>query len=194
MISFEIPLRVNKLLAGFEKPWFVAGGWAVDLFLGKVTREHEDIEIAIFRCDQLTLRSYLKGWEFKKVIPIPKMHTELWKNDEWLDLPVHEIHAENSSGDLPHLEILLNESSDDEWRFRRNPDITRSILMLGTHSQNGIPFLRPEIVLLYKAKNPTSRDEFDFKNVIKVLGQEPRDWLKQAIEVCYSRHPWLNIL
>jgi hypothetical protein len=28
-------------------PWYVAGGWAVELFLGTPTREHADIEIAI---------------------------------------------------------------------------------------------------------------------------------------------------
>jgi hypothetical protein len=194
MSSFEEPLKVFKLLAGFEKPWFVAGGWAVDLFLGKVTRKHEDIEIAIFRCDQMALRNYLKGWEFKKVIPEPKMHTELWNGDEWLDLQVHEIHAENSSSDLSHLEILFNESSGNEWRFRRNPNITRSISMLSTCSQNGIPFLNPEIVLLYKAKNSTSRDEADFENVLKMLGQKPRDWLKQAIEACHPGHSWLKLL
>ncbi|MGB2698431.1 MAG: hypothetical protein WBD28_11320 [Candidatus Zixiibacteriota bacterium] len=194
MSSFEVPRKVFKLLAGFEKPWFVAGGWAVDLFLGKVTREHEDIEIAIFRCDQLTLRNYLNDWEFKKVIPEPKMHTELWKEDEWLDLPVHEIHAENSSSEISHLEILLNESSNDEWRFRRNPIITRPISMLGTHSENGIPFLNPEIVLLYKAKNPNPWDEADFENIARVLDRDRKSWLKQVIQTCYPGHSWINIL
>ena len=189
-----MPLKVARLLAGFEKSWFVAGGWALDLFLGKVTREHKDIEIAIFRCDQLTLRNYLKGWEFKKVVPEPKMHSELWKKDEWLDLPLHEIHAENKDSDLSHLEILLNESSDDKWRFRRNPIITRPISMLGTNSENGIPILNPEIILLYKAKNPNPRDEADFKNVLKMLGRKSRDWLKQAIQTCYPEHSWINIL
>jgi hypothetical protein len=194
MSFFEVPLKVARLLAGLEKHWFVAGGWALDLFLEKLTRKHKDIEIAIFRCDQLALQNFLKGWEFKKVIPRPKMHTELWNEDEWLDLPVHEIHAENKYSDLLHLEILLNESYGDEWRFRRNPCITRPISALGTNSENGIPFLNPEIVLLYKAKNPNPRDEADFKNVLEILGQKSRDWLKQAIQTCYPEHCWINIL
>ena len=30
-------------------PWYVAGGWAVDLHLGRPTREHEDLEIGVPR-------------------------------------------------------------------------------------------------------------------------------------------------
>jgi hypothetical protein len=28
-------------------PWYVAAGWAIDLFLGGHYREHEDLEIAV---------------------------------------------------------------------------------------------------------------------------------------------------
>jgi Aminoglycoside-2''-adenylyltransferase len=33
-------------MADVDFPWFVAGGWAIELFLGTQTREHEDLEIA----------------------------------------------------------------------------------------------------------------------------------------------------
>lgn len=35
----------------FKKPWFIAGGWVIDIALGRVTREHGDIDICIFRED-----------------------------------------------------------------------------------------------------------------------------------------------
>ncbi|WP_445326865.1 nucleotidyltransferase domain-containing protein [Solibacillus sp. FSL W7-1464] len=41
---------------------FIAGGWAIDLLIGKETREHKDI--AIFRKDQLNLKAYLKRMGF----------------------------------------------------------------------------------------------------------------------------------
>ena len=34
-------------MEGADFPWFVAGGWAIDLFLGTPTRDHEDLEIAV---------------------------------------------------------------------------------------------------------------------------------------------------
>lgn len=194
MSSFEEPLKIAQLLQGFKKPWFIAGGWAIDLFLERVTRPHEDIEIAILRQDQLALQGYLNDWKFEKVIPGQKMHREKWDVKEWLELPVHEIHAHNAGGDPSKLEILLNESSGDEWRFRRNLKIVRPLSMIGLLSEDGIPFLSPEIVLLYKAKNPTANDEADLNNVLEVLEGERTHWLKQAIQTCHPGHPWIDIL
>ena len=41
------PEHVAERLAALRCPWYVAGGWAIDLFLGEQTREHEDVEIAV---------------------------------------------------------------------------------------------------------------------------------------------------
>jgi hypothetical protein len=41
------PLGITERLRGVDVPWCVAGGWAMDLFRGGATREHEDLEIAV---------------------------------------------------------------------------------------------------------------------------------------------------
>src|SRR5829696_129284 len=43
------PERAAALFAGVQAPWYVAAGWALDLFLGEERREHEDLEIAVPR-------------------------------------------------------------------------------------------------------------------------------------------------
>ena len=43
------PEEVAALLVGVAVPWYVAAGWAIDLFLGEERREHEDLEIAVPR-------------------------------------------------------------------------------------------------------------------------------------------------
>ena len=53
------PLRVAQIMAGFRYPWFVCGGWAIDLFINRVSRQHQDVNIGIWRPDQLALRAYL---------------------------------------------------------------------------------------------------------------------------------------
>ncbi|HEY8655865.1 MAG TPA: hypothetical protein VIM23_05110, partial [Gaiellaceae bacterium] len=41
------PEAVARRLAGVRAPWYVAAGWAIELFLGGQRREHEDLEIAV---------------------------------------------------------------------------------------------------------------------------------------------------
>jgi hypothetical protein len=60
MNDFTEPREVLRLLQEVGCRWGVAGGWALDLFLDRVTRKHEDIEIAVFREDQFILREYLR--------------------------------------------------------------------------------------------------------------------------------------
>src|ERR1700745_1031671 len=50
------PEQAAELLGGVDLPWYVAAGWAIDLFLGGDGREHEDLEIAVpnTRFDEVT--------------------------------------------------------------------------------------------------------------------------------------------
>ena len=41
------PYEVSERLAGLTVPWCVVAGWALDVFRGEETREHEDLEIAV---------------------------------------------------------------------------------------------------------------------------------------------------
>jgi hypothetical protein len=56
-------VQTAALLVGFDGRWWIAGGWATDLFLGRQTREHADVEISVLRADQSRLREHLVGWD-----------------------------------------------------------------------------------------------------------------------------------
>ena len=86
---FSLPQKIAVLMQNFQSDWFIAGGWAIDLYLGKITRPHDDIEIAIFRRDQIALQNYLNGWVLQKA---ENSVLSTWNQNEFLELPVHEIH------------------------------------------------------------------------------------------------------
>ena len=61
----------------------VAGGWAIDLWLGEQTRDHHDIEVVVRRCDQHRLHAALSAdWELFALDP-PGIEVTA---DELLDL------------------------------------------------------------------------------------------------------------
>ncbi|WLR42351.1 hypothetical protein LC087_16830 [Bacillus carboniphilus] len=187
-MNFKQVQVVNELMSRFDKPWCVAGGWAIDLFIGRETREHGDIEIVIFRKDQLELKIHLKGWCFQKVV---EGELQPW-GDEVLYLPIHEIHGVNTNGES--LEVLLNETKGDEWRYRRNLNISYPLTSVIQFTKTGVPFLCPEVVLLYKMKNTRKKDHWDFMEVEEYLDDEKKSWLKQAIRSCDLDHKWLPLL
>jgi hypothetical protein len=117
-----------------------------------------------------------------------------WSPDEWLELPVFELYAQNDQAAPPQLEVLLNEARADLWVFRRDARITRPLAACHLKTPTGVPFLSPEIVLLYKSKQPRAKDEQDFAAVIERLEPERRTWLREALSICYAGHHWLNRL
>ncbi len=64
----------------FLDPGGVAGGWAIDLYLGHPSRPHKDLEIAILRIDQSPLPQYLRGWAFAKILPHTGGRMEPWQD------------------------------------------------------------------------------------------------------------------
>jgi len=103
MPTFGLVLEVARLMREFPRPWYIAGGWAIDIFLGRETREHDDIDVVVLRNDQAKLRTHLAAWAFEKVVDGQRLP---WPDGEWLDLPVHEVHA--TSETRARVEFLLN--------------------------------------------------------------------------------------
>ena len=57
--------QVAQLMASFPADWYLCGGWGVDAWLGRQTRDHHDIEVAIFTEDQPAVFEHIAGWGLK---------------------------------------------------------------------------------------------------------------------------------
>jgi hypothetical protein len=57
------PSEVPVVLAAVAAPWWLAGGWALDAFLGRTTRLHEDTDVLILRPDHVEVRRVLSEWD-----------------------------------------------------------------------------------------------------------------------------------
>lgn len=169
-------------------PWFICGGWAIDLFLGRKTREHGDLEIGTFRQYQQGLRDYFSDWNLSF---IQHGKTYAWCRSTILELPIHELEAKKNA---KKLEILLNEADDTYWYYRRMPEIRHALHSLVLESENGLYYLAPEVVLLYKTKNTRLKDSQDFEASLEYLNDERKTWLKQSLKKVDPQHVWLEKL
>jgi hypothetical protein len=186
------PEETLELLSGFAGPWWIGGGWALDLFLDRETRRHDDLDVALLRHDQLALYHHLRAWDLHYATP---SHTlERWDGRQ-LDLPIHGIWARRSAEpNAPWTcEFLLNEERNGEWVFRRNESVRRPLEEVGDE-RDGVPFLRPEIVLLYKSSERSPKNDADFAAVGPYLSPDGSLWLRAALESCDDQHPWIGQL
>jgi len=187
------PHEVAALLAPQLAPWWIVGGWALDLFLGDQTRAHDDIDVQILRRDQRCVRAALRDWDVQGALPLPRPDHwpfKEWRRDEDLDPAVHDIWCRPRRDAPWAVQLMVGESEGDAWIFRRDPRIRRALSAIGCRTDAGIPYLAPEVQLLYKATDPRPKDEADFARVALHLDDDSRHWLRDALALVYPGHGW----
>lgn len=185
------PAEVLPWLSPLSVPWWIAGGWALDLFLGQVSRSHADIDVGIFRADALQVCTSLSKWEFFEA------HNGALTPLDAGTAPraaVNSLWCRRRDQTEWSLELLLDEGGADRWTFRRDPRIGRALEAAIRRTRDGIPYLAPEIQLLYKSKPGRCKDQLDFDKVIPSLDRDARAWLRDSIAKIDPRHAWLATL
>jgi hypothetical protein len=145
------PEQVARLLSEVAAPWYVAGGWAMDLFLGEERRRHGDLEIGV------------PAERFDEV-----------------------------AAALADFELFVIGAT---WICRRDASIRLPYSQLVEWTEDGIPYGRPEVILLFKAKRShEEKNQGDFTAALPRLDSERRSWLREAIARVHPGHPWVNAL
>ena len=184
--------EVSNLLESIPVSWGIAGGWALDMHLGRKTREHADTDIVIFREDQQAVFQALRNeWQFYKA---KDGELAIWQDGEFLE-SVNDIWA-SRDGQAPwSFQLMLMESEQDQWVYRREKSIQLPKASLFSVEANNIPYLKPAIQLLHKAGSSHIRDKDvrDFQRVLPVLSSAEKAWLKDALQQQFpTGHSWIQ--
>jgi hypothetical protein len=183
--------EVAEVLGGLSVRWWIAGGHAIDLFVGSSTRHHQDVDVAVLRPDQLTVQAHLNGWDLRGAHDGRLTH---WAPGQLLGPHEHGVWARPHPASAWRFELLVDEVIDGQWAYRRNPAVRLPLKQLGWTTATGLPYLRPEVVLLFKAKQPRAPDEQDAAAAIPRLSRSERAWLATAIAKDTPDHHWLRLL
>ena len=183
------PDETARRLEHVAAPWAVAAGWALELFVGESWRPHEDLEVALPAPRFDDVREALAELEFwvpageGRLQPLAESASE--SQQTWgLDLVARAW----------RLDVFREPSAGDSWICRRDPSIRVPHAELVERTAAGIPFVRPEVVLLFKAKRSREKDEADFEAVLPRLDAARRDWLRAALARVHPGHAWLGRL
>jgi hypothetical protein len=183
------PAEAAQFFRGCRAPWWIAGGYAIELAAGRPLREHEDVDVLLLRRDQVVIQQLLPGWEWHAADPPGTLRP--WRPGEQLPAGVHDIWCRPGPDEPWRIQFMLDESAGEDWVSRRDQRIRRPIASLGCRTADGIPYLVPEIQLFYKARGRRPKDEADFAAIAPLLSSAQRQWLSDALSLAYGPgHPW----
>lgn len=175
----------GTFMHGFEKPWFVIGGLSVELSAGEITRDHEDIDVAIFADDFPQLKEYAteQGYRFVdwKYDSVPA--SELDSIEERVIL---EKTDEKSKGPAEVDVVLLTQ--DEKGRVEPGthdisfpPEIHNNPVFYKTKSGQEVPLQPIEVVLLLKLYHGRQKDIEEAGSHLAQLPGDKRQWLDEYV-------------
>jgi hypothetical protein len=182
------PADVAQRLAAVRAPWCVAAGWALDLLVGEITRDHDDIEIGVpaTRFDEVVAALPDHQWDVVgdgRVWPYPEQLATHFQT--WLREPATGTYR---------LDVLREPHVDERWVCRRDRSITLPYAELIRRTGDGIPYVIPEVALLFKAKHLRDKDEADFARVLPALQSAQRSRLRGWLSRVHPGHRWIDEL
>jgi hypothetical protein len=168
----------------------VAAGWALDLFRGRQTRAHGDIEIAIPAAGFPEVRSRFPGYVFDAA-----GSGRIWA-DAGPDVltGVHQTWLRDPATGNYLLDVFREPHDGSTWICRRDETIRLPYSEIICYSADGIPYLAPELVLLFKAKHARQKDQADFDATVPQLTPTQRDVLAELLARVHPGHQWLAAL
>ena len=209
--------EADNLLKDGGFAYAVCGGYAIELFLDKTVRQHGDLDISVFwnERDKIILFMQLLGWRVYELCGGGMAHSItdvanqikakrnifcMTNACETVSLtPANEpdqfIVTFDPKGQdkLNFIEFLFNNTDKDRFLYARNHDLSLP-LSLAILTRQGIKFLAPEMVLLYKSTDTERKGyQLDYDMATCAMTAEQRNWLKNALEAMNPNgHKWLD--
>lgn len=205
--------QANSLLNSGDFEYAFCGGYALDLFIGKPSRKHSDIDICSYEKDKskITLLMKKSGWEIYEFLGQGIVHyinsiadcqsgrnlmcirddceiVRFYPCEKGKNYFLHEF-FHNGMTSFNYLEFLFNESDGKDFIYGNN---VRRAMDKAILWRDNIPFLAPELVLLYKSKD-TRREEnkYDYQITIPHMSEEQISWFNCSLDILNSsRHEW----
>ncbi|MER6154135.1 hypothetical protein ABT147_01160 [Streptomyces sp. NPDC001868] len=181
------PERVAQRLGGVSTPWCVAAGWALDLFRGAQSRAHGDLEIAVPAAGFPEIRDRFPEYAWDAV-----GSGRVWAGAgaEALMATYQTWLRDPASGQFL-FDVFREPHESGMWICRRDESLRLPYDTIIERTSDGIPYLVPELVLLFKAKEPRPKDQADFDGVLALLSRARQDRLGEWLERLHPGHPWL---
>lgn len=187
-----LPNDAVALFAGFDAPWWIAGGWAIEAFTG-VGRPHDDLDVCVLARDVPAVVEHFLAthhvWAVGSGMLCPMLSP-----DQEVPANMRQLWIRERATAPWLLDILITPSDGDRWAFHRDTAIVEDVERVTWTADDGITYLRPEVALASKARLARPKDTADLDTVLPLLERDAGRWLADVIARVHPGHPWLDRL
>lgn len=186
------PAGVAEFFDGFDRPWWIVGGWSIEAFTG-LPREHEDVDVSILVRDIAALREHVGDrWQLWNIADGALRPL----TDRWPDLmdPESQIWVRRDATSPWVMDLPVTPDKDGLWTNKKLPGHVLPVEEATYVAGDGIRYLNPEIALMYKARLRRAKDRRDVEVTWPLLAPEARAWLRDAVGRLHPDHEWLALM
>lgn len=185
------PTELRDLFDGFDAPWWLTGGLALDRVVGRRTRDHEDVDFEVPRHALAAVLEHLPGWHPHtahdgRLTPLARAGDH--------PLTAHNVWWRSEPDGPWRVDMQVGDVEGDDWVYRRHPAIRRPLASVWWVDTDDVPVVAPEVQLLFKARADRAKDTADGRLVVPMLDRAARVWLVGAVRAAHPDSPWLSWL
>lgn len=175
LLSIE---SLKQIIQDADYDWYLAGGIALDEFLGRKTRDHEDIDILVNFKYLERILDYFNSYKVYTArngsLSLSALNNIKSTDSLWITKDENESFI---------IEILLFEEEEGHWIYKRDNAVRKKIEDI-YFDKNDMKIIQPEIQLLYKmnSSNVREKDLYDYHNVYPVLEERQKAWLDSVLK------------
>ena len=159
--------------------------------LGEERRAHSDLEVAVPAVRFEPVARVLEAAGFELYVVSESEAVPLAQAGEALERH-HQTWVLDRRAGCWRMDVFREPSTGTTWICRRDARIRLPYPALIRHTADGIPYGRPGVVLLFKAKHAhQEKNAADLAAVLPHLDPEERIWLADALALAHPGHPWL---
>lgn len=186
------PLGLEAVIKRFSPApfrWWISGGRALDLHVGRSWREHEDTDVGVVRSELRLVHALLSDWDLHVAAA---GHLTPWHGDP-LDAALHQnnVWCRFAPDDPWVLDLTIGDGSDTGWIYRRDTSVQVPWELAVLRTTEGVPYLAPELQLLFKSQGLRPKDDLDASEVVPELDARRRAQLSRLLA---TDHPWQRLL
>ena len=181
--------EVAQLFSGYTGRWCLAGGLALEIFVGRSWRAHDDVDVSVLRQEAKLLYRMLDGWDVQvaaggRLMPRDGREPVAMRGE-------NNLWCRRKPTDRWCLDLTVGDGVPNRWVYRRTPTLTAPGSDAVRVDGAGVPYLAPELQLLCKSKDVREKDEVDAHRVVPVLSQQQHAWLARALSPADAWQPFL---